>query len=205
MNRFLPVLQVLFGAAMGLAGANRLVGGWWPMPAAADPRAAQLLAALDDSGLAQVAFAIMLAGGTLILLRLAVPLALAALLSVNLGTLFWALWLEQDPVWAPLALLAVAVNGLLMLAHLEAYRAMLAPRALATGETGELRYEGLFSDPAGGIALQDFALGVLLLAAACAFYWFLVPMVLAWWNLVALGVPAAVLLAKGVQGLVGKT
>lgn len=204
MNRFLPLMQVLFGAAMLLAGANHLVGHWWPLPASADPRAAQLLGALVDSGLADVAFTIMLAGGAMVLLRRAVPLALAALLPVNAGALFWALWLEQHPLWGPLALLALASNGLLMLAHLAAYRAMLAPRPLAAGETPGSRYEGLFSNPVGGIAPRELALGLALLAIAFAFYWFLVPMVLAWWNLLALAVPAAVLLAKGLQGFAGR-
>ncbi|MGC1269661.1 MAG: hypothetical protein WA842_03590, partial [Croceibacterium sp.] len=143
-------------------------------------------------------FGILLAGGVLLLAGRFVPLALAAMLPVTIGALFWALVLDQHPVWAPVAGLMVALNGGLMLAHMAAYRPMLVQRPLAVGEDRDAggRYEYLFSDLRSNVPLTALAAGAVLLALAYAFYWFLLPPILGYWNMVALVVPGLILLAK---------
>lgn len=187
----LSAARLLFGVLAVAGGANWLFGHWLAVPQASHPLAVQLLTALDHSGLAGVGFGILLAGGVLLLAGRFVPLALAAMLPVTIGALFWALVLDQHPVWAPVAGLMVALNGGLMLAHLSEYRPMLAQRPLAIGEDHDPggRYEHLFSDLHGNVPLPALATGLVLLVLAYAFYWVLLPPILGYWNMVALVVP----------------
>ena len=198
LARYFTPLRLLLGALLLIGGINALSGHWWPMPSGSNPLAVQLLTALQHSGLAQVGFGILLVAGLLLVGGFSVPFALAAALPVNIGALYWALVLEQHPLWAPLALLLVALNGLLLLASLPACRPMLAMRPLAVGETSQPgeRYEHLFSDLRASLPLRALATGALLLALAYAFYWFLLPPMLGFWNMAMLVLPGLILLAK---------
>jgi len=194
--RQLAPLRLLLGLALLLGGLNALAGPWWPLPTGSTPHAVQLLTALQHSGLLAVGFGILLVAGVLLVAGLFVPLALAAALPVNVGALFWAMWLEQHLLWGPIALLLVVMNALLMLAWLPAYGPMLQARPLAVGETPVDRYEDLFANPRGGLDKSRWALGAVLLALAYAFYWLMLPPILGTWNMVFLIIPAAILLAK---------
>ena len=189
-------LRLMLGLSLLLGGLNALAGPWWPLPTGSTPHAVQLLTALQHSGLLAVAFGILLVAGALLVAGLFVPLALAAALAVNVGALFWAMWLDLHLLWGPAALLVVVMNTMLMLAWLPAYLPMLQPRPLAVGETPVDRYEDLFANPRGGLDKSRWALGAVLLALACAFYWLMLPPILGTWNMVFLIIPAAVLLAK---------
>jgi uncharacterized membrane protein YphA (DoxX/SURF4 family) len=126
--------RLLFGAWMLINSANYLFLSLWPAPAGAEPLAIQLMSALVNSRLLDVAMAIQLLGGALVLAGIFTPVALCALMPISNCALFWAAILDQQPVTALLAFIAFALNGLLMLAYLPYYRDVLQRRTLAFGE-----------------------------------------------------------------------
>jgi hypothetical protein len=201
MRRHSAPARLVLGGWMLLGGINHFTGQIVREPRGTRALAVQLMQALESSGLLDVAFGIMLAAGVLLLARRVVPLALAALLPVNIGAAYWALVLEHDPLWGALALASVVLGAGLMLLRLPAYHAMLEPRPLAMGETPGQRYESTYATPRGGIGPGAFALAMAPVLGAAVFFHLLLPPIYAVWNLIVLLVPAAVLLAKLAQGL----
>ncbi len=198
MTGALHVFRVLLGALMAVTAIRYFLPSLLPLPPAgewSDPMAARLMAAFDASGLLAVAKFIHLAAGALLIANRAVPFALAALMPVNVCAAYIALVLEGDPVLATVALLALALNALLMLAYLPAYRGVLEGGQLADGETAEAggNYESLFAVPLGAAPPTAYLGGALVLAAALAFYWFVVPFANGTTGLVVLAVPAVIL------------
>ncbi len=115
-------------------GVNHFFVPLYPEPAGHEPMAAQLMGAFIHSGLLNVAMAMQLAGGALILAGVLAPLALCVLMPVSTCALYWSAVLEHQPLGAGLALAAFALNGLLMLAYVDSYRGVLQRRALTLGE-----------------------------------------------------------------------
>jgi uncharacterized membrane protein YphA (DoxX/SURF4 family) len=105
-----------------------------PAPTGHAPLAIQLMDALVHSRLFAVAMVIQLVTGVLILAGVLMPVALALLMPISTCALYWALILDQQPLYAMLALAAFALNGVLMLAYLPYYHGALQRRALAVGE-----------------------------------------------------------------------
>lgn len=139
-NRQLVLIgRIVLGAGMVLFAANYLFLSLWPTPAGAEPLAAQLMTSLVNSRLMDVAMVVQLVAGALILAGVIVPFALCLLMPVTTCALFWALVLDQQLVNGALALVAFALNGLLMLAYLSYYKGSLERRALAFGESEESR------------------------------------------------------------------
>ncbi len=134
MKQLALAARLIFGAWMLVSGLNHFFVFLYPPPAGHAPLAAQLMTALVNSRLLDVAMAIQLAAGALILAGLLVPLALCAVMTISTCAAFWAVILEREPVGALLALAAVALNGLLMLAYVDSYRGVLQRHALAAGE-----------------------------------------------------------------------
>ena len=128
--------RILLGAWMLLYAANYLFLSLWPVPGGQEPLAVQLMSALINSRLLDVAMAIQLLAGALILTGIFVPVALCAQMSISTCALYWAAVLDQQPLNTVLALTAFALNGLLMLAYLSYYRGTLKRHALAFGEAG---------------------------------------------------------------------
>ena len=126
--------RLLFGAWMVANGLNHFLVPLWPEPTGHEPLAIQLMDALVHSGLLDVAMAIQLVTGALILLGVFVPLALCVVMPISTCALYWAMVLDHRPLGALLALVAFALNGLLMLAWIDYYRGALQRRALALGE-----------------------------------------------------------------------
>jgi uncharacterized membrane protein YphA (DoxX/SURF4 family) len=126
--------RLLFGAWMLANGLNHFLLGLWPEPAGRTPLAIQLMDAFVHSGLLDVAMAIELVAGALILLGRFTPAALCVLMPVSTCALYWSLVLDRQPLGALLAIAAFALNGLLMLGLLEYYRGALQRRALSLGE-----------------------------------------------------------------------
>ena len=126
--------RLLFGAWMVANGLNHFLVPLWPEPTGHEPLAIQLMDALVHSGLLDVAMAIQLVTGALILLGVFVPLALCVVMPISTCALYWAMVLDHRPLGALLALAAFALNGLLMLAWIDYYRGALQRRALALGE-----------------------------------------------------------------------
>jgi hypothetical protein len=207
VSRILDALRILLGAVMVVTAIRYFLPPLLPMvPAAAwsDPMAVRVMTGFDRSGLLAVAKFIHLVGGALLLTNRAVPFALAALMPVNVCGLFISLFIEGDPLIAVLAVLTVALNGLLMLAYVPAYRGVLEPGWLADGEGPEdgQNYESLFANPLSNAPRAAYLGGGLVLAAAFAFYGFVVPFANGTMGLYVLAFPALVLSIGGVRSLV---
>lgn len=206
MTRTFDALRLLLGALMVVTAIQYFMPfllGFLPAATWDNPMAARLMTAFDKSGLLAVAKFIHLLAGALLLSNRAVPFALAALMPVNVCAAYIALVLEGDPLIAFVALLALALNGLLMLAYLPAYRGVLEGGQLADGEEPEdgRNYESLFVNPLGKAPPAAYLGGALVLAAALAFYLFVVPGLNGTTGLVTLAVPALLLAAGWVRAL----
>lgn len=198
MIRPLDALRLLLGAVVVVTAVQYFMPFLLPfLPTAEwqDPMAARVMAAFDKSGLLAVAKFIHLVAGLLLLANRAAPFALAALMPVNLCGLYISLFLEGDPMIALLAVLTVALNALLMFAYLPYYRGVLEGGQLAEGEWPEpgANYESLFVNPLAGASRGAYVGGALVLAAALAFYGFVVPFTNGTTGLVTLAVPLVLL------------
>lgn len=206
MTRLLDALRVLLGAVMVLTAIQYFLPfllSFLPVATWDDPMAARLMTAFDRSGLLAVAKFIHLVAGALLLSNRAVPFALAALMPVNLCGSFISILIEGDPLLAVLAVLTVALNGLLMLAYLPSYRGVLEGGQLADGEGSEpgRNYESLFTNPFANGPAVAYLGGALALVAALAFYWFVVPSTNSTTGLVTLAVPTLILALGWVRAL----
>lgn len=134
MTRLVHAGRILFGAWMLANGISHFIFPLWALPAGQEPLAMQLMSALVNSRLIDVALALQLVSGALVLTGFFVPVALCVVLPVNVCALYWAAVLDHQPVGAALALLAFALNGGLMLCYLDYYRDVLKRRPPALGE-----------------------------------------------------------------------
>ena len=201
MSRLVLAGRLVFGAWMLANGANHFFLHLWPEPAGHEPLSVQLMTALVDSRLIEVALAIQLVTGALILAGLLVPLALCVVAPVSTCALYWSAILEHRPLGAVLALAAFALNGLLMLAYLDAYRGMLQRRAPTLGEEGSASFEALYVDPRGRTSRGAFIAALIPVLATAALYGVLVKGRNAEWCLVALTFPALMLHARRLHDL----
>jgi hypothetical protein len=206
VTRLLGALRLLFGAALAITAIQYFLPSLVPfMPAFewTDPMAVRLMSAFDKSGLLAVATFIHLVAGALLLANRAVPFALAALMPVNLCGLFISLFIEGGPLIGGVAVLTFGVNGLLMLAYLPSYRRVFEAGQLADGEGPEdgRNYESLFANPLIKAPPAAYPGAALVLAAALAFYWFVVPFANGTTGLVTLSVPALLLAAGWARAL----
>jgi hypothetical protein len=134
MKQLVLVARLVFGAWMLANGTNHFFLSLWPAPTGQEPLAIQLMAALVHSRLFDVAMAIQLITGALILTGFFVPVALCIVMPVSTCALYWSAILDHQPVGAVLALVAFALNGLLMLAYIDYYRGVLQRHAPTLGE-----------------------------------------------------------------------
>ena len=134
MKQLILVGRLIFGAWMLGNGANHFFLSLWPMPTGHEPLAVQLMAALVHSRLIDVAMAIQLVTGALILTGFFVPVALCVVMPISTCALYWSLILDHQPVGAVLAFAAFALNGILMLAYIDYYRGVLQRHAPSLGE-----------------------------------------------------------------------
>jgi hypothetical protein len=209
MTRLLDGLRLLLGAVLVVTAIQYFLPPLLPfLPAAQwdDPMALRLMTAFDKSGLLAVAKFIHLVAGLLLLSNRAVPFALATIMPVNLCGLFISLAIEGEPLIAALALLTVALNALLMLAYLPSYRGVLEGGQVADGEGPEdgRNYDSLFVNPLGSAPSAAYPAAALVLAAALAFYWQVVPGLNGMTGLITLAVPTLLLAAGWVRALTRK-
>ncbi len=134
MKHLVLVARVVFGAWMLLSGANHFFFTLWPEPAGTTPLALQLMTALKDGWMLDIAMIIQLVCGALILVGVLVPVALCVIMPISVCAAFWAVILEHEPLGALLALIAVGLNALLCLAYIDYYQGMLKRSALTLGE-----------------------------------------------------------------------
>ena len=209
MTRVLDALRLLLGAVMVITALRYFMPPLLPFVPAAewhDPMAVRLMTGFDQSGLGAVARFIHLVAGMLLLTNRAVPFALAALMPANVCGLFIALFIEGDAVVGLLAVLTVALNGLLMLAYLPSYHGVLQGGHLADGEGPEdgQNYESLFVNPLRNAPAAAYPGAALVLAAALAFYWFVVPGLNGTTGVVTLAIPTLLLAVGWVRALTRK-
>ena len=198
MKLLILLARLAFGAWMLANGVNHFFVSLYPQPIGHEPLAALLMTALLDSRLFDVAMAIQLVTGALLLAGVFVPLALCVVMPISLCALYWAVILEHQPLAAGLALGAFALNGFLMLAYLNYYRGVLQRHAATLGEpeAGVTRYERLFANPGGRTSRAGFIHALVPLLAVAALYFFLVKGRNGEWVLVTLLFPALVLQAR---------
>ena len=134
MKPLILVARLVFGAWMLANGANHFFLSLWPMPTGHEPLAIQLMSALVHSRLIDVAMTIQLVTGALILTGFFVPVALCVVMPISTCALYWSLILDHQPLGALVALVAFALNGLLMLAYIDYYKGPLQRSALMFGE-----------------------------------------------------------------------
>lgn len=172
MKYLVLVARLVFGAWLLANGVNHFFLDLYPEPTGTGPLAVQLMQALVNSRLFDVAMAIQLAAGALILTGFFVPVALCVAMPISTCAVYWAAVLEREPVGALLALAAFALNGLLMLAYVDYYRGALQRTALALGEReGSGRnFDSLFVDPRGRTSRIVFVGALAVLLAVAAFY-----------------------------------
>ena len=134
MKQLILVMRLVFGAWMLANGANHFFLSLAPEPTGHEPLAVQLMAALVHSKMYDVAMAIQLVTGALILTGFFIPVALCVVMPISTCAVYWAVVLDHQPLGAVLALAAFALNGLLMLAYVDYYKGVLQRRALTLGE-----------------------------------------------------------------------
>jgi uncharacterized membrane protein YphA (DoxX/SURF4 family) len=134
MKHLVLVARLIFGAWMVVNGANHFFLHLYADPIGHTPLAIQLMTALRDGWMLDVAMVIQLAAGALILIGVLVPLALCVVMPISVCAAFWAVILEHQPLGALLALVAVGLNALLCLAYIDYYQGMLQRHALTLGE-----------------------------------------------------------------------
>lgn len=168
--------RLLLGAWMLLNGANYLFFSFWSIPMGNEPLALQLMTSLVNSRLLDVAMAIQLLTGALILAGIMVPVALCTLMPISTCALYWALILDQQPINIIMALAVFALNGLLMLAYLSYYQGTLQRHALAIGEEVNTRtnFDDLFVNLKNSAAKAQFIPAIIPVIAAIVFYDYLV-------------------------------
>jgi len=134
MKHLVLIARLVFGAWMLANGANHFFFHLYPEPVGHTPLAIQLMTALKDGWMLDVAMLIQLVTGALILVGVLVPVALCVVMPISVCAAFWAVILEHEPVGALLALVAVGLNALLCLAYIDYYQGMLQRHALTLGE-----------------------------------------------------------------------
>ena len=173
MKNLLLIVRVVFGAWMLANGVNHFLGQpLYPEPVGHEPLAIQLLTAFQHSRLLDVAMAMELVCGGLILAGVILPVALCVVTPVNVCAVFWALILDHQPLASLLAIVALALNGLLMLAYIDYYKGMLQRHALSLGETegGGMTWNQTFAWSTGRTSRTDYLKALVPLVLAVAFY-----------------------------------
>lgn len=174
MKNLVLIARVVFGVWMLANGVNHFFVHLYPEPVGHEPLAVQLLTAFQHSRLFDVAMAMELVAGALILAGLIIPVALCVIAPVNVCAVYWALILDHQPLMALLAILALALNAGLMLAYIDYYKDMLQRRALSLGEIeGGASWNQTFAWAAGRTSRTDYAKALIPLILAAAFYTFL--------------------------------
>jgi uncharacterized membrane protein YhaH (DUF805 family) len=139
---------------------------------------------------------VQLIAGAFLLVGVFTPAALCVLMPTSTCALYWAV-LEHQPLPLLLALVAFALNGLLMLAYLEYYKGALQRNPLTLGETEQATsWDTLFVRSKGRTSRAHFIGAVIPLAIVVWWYAQASPNVYPQWSLLVLLYPAIVLHAR---------
>jgi uncharacterized membrane protein YhaH (DUF805 family)/uncharacterized membrane protein YphA (DoxX/SURF4 family) len=196
MPQLVLVGRIVFGAWMLMNGANYLFLSLWSVPTGHEPLAAELMGAFVHSGLLTFAMLAQLVTGAFLLTGVFAPAALCVVMPTSTCALYWAL-LEHQPLPLLLALVAFALNGLLMLAYLDYYKGALQRSALSLGESAQATtWDTLFVHSKGRTSREHFIPALIPLAIVVWWYAQASPNVYPQWSLLVLLFPAGVLLAR---------
>lgn len=202
-QQFVPWGQRLFGLWMLAASAGLLFTSYEPLLGSTGALSVQLMNALINSQLLDVAMVLVLVTGIFICAGVMVPAALCLLMPITTCALYWALILDHQALNMLLALIGFAVNGLLMLAYLPYYRDVLQRQALAVGESAgpRLNYEALYANTSGRTARADFVPAFITVALAIFFFWYMVGGRTGLFCMLMLVYPATVLLGQRLRDM----
>jgi uncharacterized membrane protein YhaH (DUF805 family)/uncharacterized membrane protein YphA (DoxX/SURF4 family) len=196
MAQLVLVGRTIFGAWMLISGANYLFLSLWSVPMGHEPLSAELMGAFVHSGLLTFAMVAQLITGAFLLTGVFAPAALCVVMPTSTCALYWAL-LEHQPLPLLLALVAFALNGLLMLAYLDYYQGAVQRSALTLGEAGQATtWDTLFVHSKGRTPREHFIAALIPLAIVVWWYAQASPNVYPQWSLLVLLFPASVLLAR---------
>ena len=188
--------RTIFGAWMLINGLNYFFFSLWAVPTGHASLAVELMGAFVHSGLLTFAMVAQLVAGAFLLTGVFAPAALCVVMPTSTCALYWAL-LEHQPLPLLLALVAFALNGLLMLAYLDYYRGALQRSALTLGESGHAAtWDTLFVHSKGRSPREHFIGALIPLAIVVWWYAQASPNVYPQWSLLVLLFPAIVLLAR---------
>ena len=194
MKQLALAARVIFGAWLLANGANHFFFSLWPTPTGQEPLSMELMSALVNSHLLDVCMLIELVAGALILLGYFVPAALCTAMAVSTCALFWAI-LDHQPLTLALGVVAFALNGLLMLAHLHYYQGVLQRAPLTLGESDRrTSWNTLFVHSNGRTSRGHFLAALIPLALAVLWYAYKGPAIdYASWGVLVLLYPAVIL------------
>jgi uncharacterized membrane protein YhaH (DUF805 family)/uncharacterized membrane protein YphA (DoxX/SURF4 family) len=193
LKQLVPVARVIFGAWLLVNGANHFFFSLWQTPAGQEPLSMQLMSALVHSHLLDVCMLIELVAGALILLGYFVPAALCTAMAVSTCALFWAV-LDHQPLTLALGVVAFALNGLLMLAHLRYYEGVFQRAPLTLGESDRrTSWNTLFVYSNGRTSRSHFLAALVPLAVIVLSYTYSGANQYAPWAVLVLLYPAVVL------------
>lgn len=196
LQQLVPIVRMIFGAWMLINGINYFFLSLWTMPAGHEPLSIELMGAFVHCGLLTVAMLIQLITGAFLLAGVFTPAALCVVMPTSTCALYWAL-LEHQPLPLLLALLAFALNGLLMLAYLGYYRQALQRSPLSLGEFGQAgTWDTLFVKSQGRTSRGEFIGAAIPLAIVVWWYAQASPFVYPQWSLLVLLFPLLVLNAR---------
>lgn len=203
MKQVVLVARLIFGAWMLANGANHFFLGLWALPVGHEPLAIQLMEALVHSHLIDVAMAIQLVAGALILAGVLVPVALCVVAPVLTCAVYWSVILDHQAAGAVLSLVALALDAFLMLAYIDYYRGALQRHALMAGElpANHAIYDLLFVSPSSRSSRADFVPALVVLVAVVLFYAYLVTGRTAQFCMLVLVFPGAVLHARRLRDM----
>ena len=201
MPQLVLVGRTIFGAWMLISGANYFFFSLWTVPTGHEPLAVELMGAFVHSGLLTFAMLAQLVTGAFLLTGVFAPAALCVVMPTSTCALYWAL-LEHQPLPLLLALVAFALNGLLMLAYLDYYKGALQRSALTLGESGQATtWDTLFVHSKGRTSREHFIPALIPLAIVVWWYAQASPNVYPQWSLLVLLFPASILLARRLHDL----
>ena len=173
MKNLILIVRVVFGAWMLANGVNHFLGQpLYPEPVGHEPLAIQLLTAFQHSRLLDVAMAMELVTGALILAGVILPVALCVVTPVNVCAVFWALILDHHPT---ASLLCRRRPGAERPADAGLHRLLqghAAAAALSLGETdgGGMSWNQTFAWSTGRTPRADYIKALVPLVLAVAFY-----------------------------------
>lgn len=119
--------QFFFGGWFLLHGLNHWLE-FFPRPSGSSPTSHELIGALNHSGLFAIVKAIEIVTGLFLLLNRAVPLAAFVAFPVTLSIAHLNIVSNDDMFGVAVGILAIALNGLVLLGHLDKFLPMLAFR-----------------------------------------------------------------------------